>query len=114
MPAQVRLVHISTREDALVVEGMRGADDTFAPGLQEAGKRFGVSIDYLPESGFTPEYIVRPPIPVERVQAFAELVTAIAIDSLHGHSYPNVRFTYQPNSNESFNRTIANSLVLVS
>lgn len=73
---------------------MRNADDNFIPGLQEVGRRIGVFIEFLPESGFDLEYIVKPPISVDHIKAFACLVTAITVDSLQG-AFPNIQFIHQ-------------------
>lgn len=94
MSATFRLIQSGKSEDILVARGMRNADN-FVPGLQEAGRRFGVAIEFLPESGFDLEYTVKPPLPRENVTAFAALVTALAVDAFPGSSFPSVRFMHQ-------------------
>lgn len=101
MHARIHLSRYTDREDILTLTGMRGADDTFAPGLREVGSRYGVSIDPIDEAGFDLEYSVQPPLAQHRLRAFAELTTAIATNALPGtgQDFPVVDFSYQDDPN---------------
>ena len=111
MGARFKLTRSGECEDILTARGMRNAQDSFMPGLQEVGRRFGVSIEFLPESGFDLEYTVKPPVPTNRIEAFAGLVTAIAVDSLTG-SFPDVHFMHQT-SPDAREQVVFTSLDLV-
>ncbi len=88
---KITLTNAGSSEQILSVSRMP-LDDTFEPGLQGVGRLFGVHIEFSPESGFTLDYLVRPPIPQKKLHAFSEIVMAITVDAHSGASFPSIYF----------------------